>query len=184
MQFIYELPPKNNVRQVMPFLLYALLQPLFRILHSENCHSHSLSATDVGRPGGFLFHDRPCCSKRFDPSQYCVTIRDVSKALQIKLCTETALNCDYGLCFNISFKDKHSMFQGPRHQGTTAQSKLSTNKRRKSPLFSLSSTSESKNIHYSAAPCISHQSCKTLFETPYIIRRYITCTVQVARQLP
>jgi hypothetical protein len=37
---------------------------------------------------------------------------DVSMALHIKLCTEMALNCDYGLCFNISFKDKHSMLHG------------------------------------------------------------------------
>jgi hypothetical protein len=31
MQFIYELPQKNNVRQVTPFLLYALLQLLLKI---------------------------------------------------------------------------------------------------------------------------------------------------------
>jgi hypothetical protein len=28
MQFIYELPSKNNVRQVTPFRLYTILQPL------------------------------------------------------------------------------------------------------------------------------------------------------------
>jgi hypothetical protein len=38
MQFIYELPTKNNVRQVTSFLLYALLQPLFKILHCSSQH--------------------------------------------------------------------------------------------------------------------------------------------------
>jgi hypothetical protein len=76
---------------------------------SKNCHSHSHSINvfsrthSCGNVRWLPFHDRPCCSKRFNPSQYCVTIRDVSMALHIKLCTETALNCNYGLCFNITF---------------------------------------------------------------------------------
>jgi hypothetical protein len=32
----YELPPKNNVRQVTPFFPHALLQPLFKILHCSS----------------------------------------------------------------------------------------------------------------------------------------------------
>jgi hypothetical protein len=56
MQFVYELPPKNNVRKVTPFFLYALLQPLFKILHCSSQHFF-LQISDFEANGIFQFLD-------------------------------------------------------------------------------------------------------------------------------
>jgi hypothetical protein len=74
----------------------------------ENCQSHSLSVFRGthrrGKARWFPLHHRPCCPKRINPPEYCVTIRDVSTALHIELFTEKALNGNYGFTtFDIIF---------------------------------------------------------------------------------
>lgn len=77
------------------------------------------------------------------PSQYCITVRDDSMALNAKLCAETTLSCNY-LRLNVNFKD-NAYFKVFRAI-TTAQTRLSAVKGRKSIFLILPSSSRSKNM--------------------------------------